>query len=66
MHTIQWENLVSWDELELPPAMENDLISQYFQAATGKNIIAVGSHHNGGSSSPQNSKGIEYASGFSR
>lgn len=35
------------------------------EPATGKNIIAVGSHHNGGNSAPANSKGIEYASGFS-
>lgn len=33
--------------------------------ATGKNIIAVGSHHNGGGSAPRNSEGIDYASGFS-
>eukprot|EP00804_Cyclotella_cryptica_P001480 CCRYP_003711-RB/>CCRYP_003711-RB protein AED:0.06 eAED:0.06 QI:416/1/1/1/1/1/7/71/879 len=35
------------------------------EPATGKNIIAVGSHHNGGSSAPVDSKGTEYASGFS-
>jgi subtilisin family serine protease len=35
------------------------------EPATGKNIIAVGSHHNGGISASRYSKGIEYASGFS-
>ena len=35
------------------------------EPATGKNIIAVGSHHNGGSSAPIGPGGIEYASGFS-
>ncbi|KAL7513731.1 hypothetical protein ACHAXN_010998 [Cyclotella atomus] len=35
------------------------------EPATGKNIIAVGSHHNGGDSSPNRSEGIQYASGFS-